>query len=330
MHIGSPFITHTQASKLMQPGESAFDHPARHTKVAAMPGAALGELRMDATLPQDTAITLAIVSTVGLYTPWFAQGPATPPGDCRNPVEQRHELGRIVTVSASQDQIQWCTVAVDDEVVLAARLAPISRVGPSFFPPCTARTDELSAITREKSSRFALRSFASKMRCSFSHTPAFCQSRARRQHVMPEPHPISLGSNSHGKPVCRMKMMPVNMRRSSKRLRPAGDLCGGGVGSNGRTISHSSSSTNSRAMMSLHQQAEKTIGPPLCDFVRRSKVNRMPVSRLGSLAVAELGRCGGEVLDRLCSARSGLMPMRQPCWYVESIDQQQSCHRPGR
>lgn len=131
MHISSPFITHTQASKLMQPGESAFDHPARHTKVAAMPGAAPGELRMDATLPQDTAIALAIVSTVGLHTPRFAQGPATPPSDGRNSVEQRHELCRIVTVSASQDHIQWCAVAVDDEVVLAARLAPISRVGPS-------------------------------------------------------------------------------------------------------------------------------------------------------------------------------------------------------
>ena len=257
MHIGSPLITHTQASKLMQPGESAFDYPARHTKVAAMPGAALGELRMDATLPQDTTIALAIVSTIGLHTPRFAQRAATPPSDCRNPVEQRHELCRIMTVGASQDHIQRGTVAVDDEVVLAARLAPISRVGPSFFPPCTARTDELSAITREKSSRSALRSFASKMRCSFSHTPAFCQSRARRQHVMPEPHPISLGSSSHGKPVCRMKMMPVNMRRSSSRLRPAGDLCGGGGGSKGRTISHSSSSTSSRAMVSLHRTSGK-------------------------------------------------------------------------
>jgi hypothetical protein len=218
-----------------------------------MPGAAPGDLRGDATLPQDTAITLAIVSPVSLHAPRFAQGPTTPAGDCGNPVEQRHELRRIVAVSACQDDIQWCAVAIDGEVVLATRLAPISRVGPSFFPPCTARTDELSAITREKSSRSALRSFVSKMQCSFSHTPASCQSRARRQHVMPEPHPISLGSNSQGKPVCKTKIMPVNMHRSSRRLRPAGDLCGGGGGSNGRTISHSSSSTNSRAMMSLHR-----------------------------------------------------------------------------
>lgn len=248
MYIGSPFITHTQASKLMQPGESAFDDPARQAKVAAMPGAALGELRMDVALPQDKTIALAIVSPVGLHTPWFAQRAAAPSADGGNPVEQRQQLRRIVTVGPREDHIERCAVAVDDEVVLAARLAPISRVGPGLFPPCTARTDELSAITREKSSRSALRSLASRMRCNFSQTPAFCQSRARRQQVMPEPHPISWGSMSQGSPDCRTNRMPVSTRRSSSRLRPGWVVRRRWTGSRGWTISHSSSSTSWRAI----------------------------------------------------------------------------------
>src|SRR3569833_2838646 len=248
MHIGSPVVAHTQASKLMQPGEGALDDPARHAEMAAMSGTTLSKLRMDATLPQDTTIALAIISTIGLHTAGVAQGPATPSSDGRNPIEQRHELCGIVPVRARQNHIQRCPVAVDDEVVLAACLAPISRVGPSFFPPCTARAEELSAFAREKSSRSALRSFASKTRCNFSHTPAYCQTRARRQQVIPEPHPISWGSMSQGRPDCSTNRMPVSTRRSSSRLRPGWVVRRCWTGSRGWTISHSSSSTSWRAI----------------------------------------------------------------------------------
>lgn len=256
MHFGPTFIAHTQATKLVQPSERALDHPACQAEMTAVLGEALADLRPDATLSQDLPICFTVVTTVSLHAPRFAQRPFTLASDGRNPFQQGHELGRIMTIRTREDHIQWYTGGVDEGVVLAARLAPISRVG-AFFP-CTARTDELPVITREKSMRSALRSLASKTRCSLSQTPAFCQSRARRQHVMPEPQPISLGSSSHGNPDCRMNRMPVNTRRSSNRLRPAGVSCGGGGGSKGRTISHNSSLTSSRVMLPLHRTCWKS------------------------------------------------------------------------
>lgn len=68
MHVSPTFVAHTQATKLMQPGEGALDHPARHTQVAAMASETFADLRRNLTLPQDTAIPFAVVTAIGLYT----------------------------------------------------------------------------------------------------------------------------------------------------------------------------------------------------------------------------------------------------------------------
>ena len=56
MHISLTFVAHTQATKLMQPGEGALDHPARHAQVATMESETFADLRRNTTSPQDTAI----------------------------------------------------------------------------------------------------------------------------------------------------------------------------------------------------------------------------------------------------------------------------------
>ena len=48
-------------------------------------------------------------------------------------------------------------------------------------------------MTRDQSIWSAARSRASSTSCSSSHTPAACQSRMRRQQVMPLPQPTSRG-----------------------------------------------------------------------------------------------------------------------------------------
>jgi hypothetical protein len=82
-----------------------------------------------------------------------------------------------------------------------------------------------------------------------SHTPASCQSRSRRQQVMPHPQPISWGKSSQGMPVRRTNRMPVRVLRLSTGLRPGyrnrRRLGGGRMGS---TNDQSSSVTISRAM----------------------------------------------------------------------------------
>src|SRR5215213_10333984 len=88
-------------------------------------------------------------------------------------------------------------------------------------------------------------------RCRRSQSPASCHSRNRRQHVTPEPQPISWGNISQGMPLFSTKMMPVRAARSSTRGLPPCGL-GDSGGSSSSITSHSSSLTNSLAIFSTY------------------------------------------------------------------------------
>jgi hypothetical protein len=60
-------------------------------------------------------------------------------------------------------------------------------LGPVLAPPFSARTCDPSAADRDQSITPAACSLASSTSCSRCHTPASCQSRSRRQHVIPDP-----------------------------------------------------------------------------------------------------------------------------------------------
>jgi hypothetical protein len=77
--------------------------------------------------------------------------------------------------------------------------------------------------------------------------PAACQSRSRRQQVMPDPQPISTGSRSHGVPVISTKGMPVNAARSGRHGRPPRGF-GLSCGSSGPNAAQSSSETRGFAI----------------------------------------------------------------------------------
>lgn len=144
MHVGPAFIAHSQPAELMQPGEGSLDDPARGAKMAAMLAAPLADLRTDATLTQECAIPFAVIAAVGLNVCRLDQRMTASTGNLCHALNKRHELRAVVAVGAGQDDIQWRAVAIDEEMVLATRLAPISRVGPSFFPrvwlaPTTSR-----------------------------------------------------------------------------------------------------------------------------------------------------------------------------------------------
>jgi hypothetical protein len=53
------------------------------------------------------------------------------------------------------------------------------------------------------------RNSARKTVCSRRHTPTRCQRTSRRQHVLPDPQPISLESICHGIPLRNTKTIPV-------------------------------------------------------------------------------------------------------------------------
>ena len=123
------------------------------------------------------------------------------------------------------------------------RLTAIGWVRSSFFPPRSARTEALSTMARARSSWPCARNSASSAAWRRRHTPACCQRTSRRQHVLPDPQPISFGSICHGIPVRSTNRIPVNAARSGTRGRPIFlKRRRGGFGNNGSIRVHKASS----------------------------------------------------------------------------------------
>jgi hypothetical protein len=130
---------------------------------------------------------------------------------------------------------------------LLPRLARSVGLGPVCFPPYTARTEQPSTTARDQSIRPSRASQSSTAKWMRSHTPANCQSRKRRQHVIPEPQPSSCGNICHGIPLRRTKRMPVGHARSEMRGRPPLGRRAG-IGKNGSTRSHNGSESSATAI----------------------------------------------------------------------------------
>lgn len=136
----------------------------------------------------------------------------------------------------------------------AARHGDLPRYGASspacrdWSDPCrSARPPGAGTLALSRDARFQSMRPASCNRCNSAwcrrfQTPACCQSRRRRQQVMPLPQPISCGSIFQGMPLFKAKMMPVSAARSLTQGRPPLGL-GGSWGRSGSTTAHSSSVT---------------------------------------------------------------------------------------
>ena len=162
-----------------------------------------------------------VIAAVGVDLVRALTGPAAAAADRRDGLDQRDELGDVVAVAAGQRDRQRDAVRFGDQVVLGAGPGTIDRARAGFGPPFIARMCEPS-ITRQldQSSAPAAFSSASSDSCSRCQTPASCQSRSRREQVIPEPKPSSCGRNSHGIPVYRTNKIPDRTFRLSSRLRP--------------------------------------------------------------------------------------------------------------
>jgi hypothetical protein len=220
MNTRKTLVTYAQAPKLTQPGDGPLNNPTCLAQPAAVFSATLGQLGSDAPRMQIHAMRLRVVSPITLHAqrslPWSAAFAC----QRRDRFDQRQQLSDIMAIGFGEKHAQRNTLRLNEDVVLATRLTAIGWVRSSFFPPCTARTEELSTTTRDKSIFSAPRSSDNSTRCRFFHTPAFSQARSRRQHVIPDPQPISLGNISQGMPDIKTNKMPVRILRSSRGLRP--------------------------------------------------------------------------------------------------------------
>jgi hypothetical protein len=134
------------------------------------------------------------------------------------------------------------------EMALGTLFAAIGRIRPGLFAPPGADTAAESSEARDQSMRPASPKRSSSTLWSRFQTPASCHSLSRRQQVIPDPQPISLGSISQGMPDLSTNTMPLSAARSSMRGRPPFGL-GGSFGKSGSTTTHSSSVTSGFGMV---------------------------------------------------------------------------------
>lgn len=241
---GQSLISDSQTTELMQPRDGAFHYPARLAQAATMRRIPTCNLCAYALHSQFSSERLGLIGAIGLDDLWFTLGRTAQAGNRRNRPNQRQQLRDIMLVSAGQDQRKRDTLRICEDVVFAARTTAIGWVRSTFFPAPTARIEELSATTREKSSCLAPRSCDSSTWCSCRHTPQRCQYFSRLQHVIPDPQPISFGSISHGMPERNTNRMPLSTARSSSGSRPLWRLRLRFFGNNGSMRIHKSSSIN--------------------------------------------------------------------------------------
>ena len=79
-----------------------------------------GDRGCDAERPQETAVLIEVIATIGQNTVWFLAWPAALAGD-RPGVEifdQRQQLRDVVAVAAGQCDGEWDAARVDQEMML--------------------------------------------------------------------------------------------------------------------------------------------------------------------------------------------------------------------
>jgi len=193
--------------------------------------------------PQGASMWLRVIGPVPQSRLGAAARPTHFTRDGWDGIDQRQQLRDVIAVGPRDRDRQWNPIGRGQQMMLGARFAAIRGIGTRLRPPKTARMELESTTAREKSIWSAWRSSLSKTRWIRSQTPACCQSRSRRQQVMPLPQPISRGRASQGMPLRSTNRMPVSTARLSKGFRPGYRNRLFFTGSTGSISSHRRSST---------------------------------------------------------------------------------------
>jgi hypothetical protein len=129
-----------QPAAVVQPSEGALDNPAVAAEPGAVHGPASGDHRLDASLPDQTAVLVVVVTAVGDDAVGTPPRPADTAAHRRHAVEQREQLGDVVAVAAGERPGQRDAASVYEEMLLAAAAAPVDRAGTRLRAPFFACT----------------------------------------------------------------------------------------------------------------------------------------------------------------------------------------------
>jgi hypothetical protein len=269
MNTRTPFVSKVESTKSMEPRQRALDDPPRAAKAAAVGPTALCQLAGDPALFELVAMRLGVVGAVALDDAGLAQRATRAAAQRRNGIDQRQQLRHVVSVRRREARDDRNPVGVGKNMMFRPGLTAIGRVRSSFFPPRSARRELLSTTARARSSWPRRRSSVSKTRWSRFQTPARCHRTSRRQHVLPEPHPISFGNIFQGMPLRSTNRIPVSTARSAIGFRPAcWRLRGRRFGSNGSIRTHKASSTRAWPIPDRLAVGQATVPSPSLEYKR--------------------------------------------------------------
>lgn len=251
----------------MKPSNCSFNNPAKSPQSFGRLYSPTRDSWSDTsqpTSPTTTGVVVAFVCMKFAGSSSWSTSPLSANGG--NNIKHLLQHPGVVLVCRAHCNAQGDSPAINNDVVFAARTTSIYGIGASFLAPLFAWMTDESRDALSQSIFPAAWSSSKISRWSFFQTPAFCQSRRRRQQVIPLPQPNSSGKYSQGVPVFRMNNIPVRAFRSSTRGRPPlGFLVGRGRMGSSRV--HSLSGNSFLAMPQRYAWGRKsTIG-----YVRHSK-----------------------------------------------------------
>ncbi len=240
MNIESSFEADAQLGEAGKPSMRALNNPSMPAQSLLAFNTDTGDAGGDATALQIAPASTAVVPLVGMELVGPLARTSIQPANRRDGVQGGFERDRIVPVRAGYRDGQRNTLGIYDEVSFAAELASVSGVRAGFLAPRGLDTLAPSMLARRQSIWSCSRRRPSIATCSLSHTPTACQSRSRRQQVMPLPKPSSWGKSSQGIPVCSTNRMPFNAALSSteRRRPPLADGTNSGI--NDSSAAHNS------------------------------------------------------------------------------------------
>lgn len=151
MDVGAAVVADEEATALVEPGEAAFHDPAFFPEAGAVRCFAAGDHGCDPAGADEAAVLVVVVAAVGKQNGGSSAWSPGPALHGRHAVEQSGQHERVVAVGTGQEPGQRHPVGVGQEVMLAARAAPVDGAGTDFLAPFFAWIWLLSAAARDQS-----------------------------------------------------------------------------------------------------------------------------------------------------------------------------------
>ncbi len=88
MEVAAAFVADAEPFELVEPGEGALDDPSGFAQAGAVGDAASRDQGLDAAFPQQAAVLVEVVASVGIQPTRLVAGPSTQTPDRRDRVQQ--------------------------------------------------------------------------------------------------------------------------------------------------------------------------------------------------------------------------------------------------